>query len=935
MITHNHHTSHLVQVVSHVVQVASMINFNILSSSSKPSYAYYDGEMTKMRLSIFIRCTIVFAVVFALVNLWTLWTPLNNAAIELEKLNYGDAPWFPVLQNESSPDQEPTEENDGGSPSNSTRQQIQKNIDEADYDITSKVGLETSNGSVSTGWSNKSISKHLASPPTTSSKTKFGLKRYTKKELDVMIESLSTTKSIWSRSKLHSWCHANNAMNEGLLYVKLPKCASSTASGVSMRVADKLGRRILGQNCVGRYLHSPASYKLRQYGARNETTSLLWSMLREPNQRLLSHYFFEQVSRQEIEPTETGILSFIKQHVDMKKTFMLRYLKLQPLGGKEPAWIREMMRKYDFIGVSDRMDESLVVLALIMQVPVADMVMLSSKVAGGYDAGRGGQGCVKLVPKQSFAAVDNYLQTEDWKKNNWDQILFQVVNRTLDKTIDHLGRENVARKVESLRLLTKRVHDKCLSEAVFPCPATLPNHTAVSEKSCYFADSGCGYRCIDEVLRETSDLQWRHIQRQLGQNSSTSSSKDNRTVQTAAKGVSRHDIKKMSDRSAATPTRASGQDTTTTTSIPDWMQRYIQFHRDSIEGGKIKDGVPFLVYQCYGGCAGLGGRIKAMIKSFYTAVCSNRVFLIDSPFPFPLQDYLAPNMIQWNATFPSGTAELDIYIREGTAKNNIVIPEDEMGVRIAKAHGKKILDLAQIWLTPICRAYAEENNKLSVKNIDEQVQYHWGSQVMFEFTNQVASRANELRKQASLVSSAPYVGIHLRTGSGSTWNERSRRLIKQKLVSHFPFVSCFRLFQDAHGFTQAYLAADNDDPKLALHKQESLLKIATVQGFHIDKSLSMNTTEGIAAFQDKEGNNGSGKASIETAKLGTLDLFAEFKVLVDAECIIMSRSSLSYAAHFTALQPHCGLLVDDCSSVTVEQRNLNYDMTVSTWKRSN
>lgn len=98
------------------------------------------------------------------------------------------------------------------------------------------------------------------------------------------------------------------------------------------------------------------------------------------------------------------------------------------------------------------------------------------------------------------------------------------------------------------------------------------------------------------------------------------------------------------------------------TVIPDYLLRYIQFHRESIADGKVKNGVPFLVYRCYGGCAGLGGRIKAMIKSFYAAVCAKRVFLIDSPFPLPLQDYLAPNMIEWNASYPNEAAPEGLWI---------------------------------------------------------------------------------------------------------------------------------------------------------------------------------------------------------------------------------------------------------------------------------
>jgi hypothetical protein len=68
-----------------------------------------------------------------------------------------------------------------------------------------------------------------------------------------------------------------------------------------------------------------------------------------------------------------------------------------------------------------------------------------------------------------------------------------------------------------------------------------------------------------------------------------------------------------------------------------------------------------------------------------------------------------------------------------------------------------------------------------------------------------------------------------------------------------------------------------------------------------------------------------------------LDLFAEFKVLVDADCIIMSHSSFSYAAHFMAPhQPHCGMLAKDCTNETVQQRPaVTYKLNMGRFKIDN
>jgi hypothetical protein len=756
---------------------------------------------------------------------------------------------------------------------------------------------------------------------------------YTKQDLQDLIDSLTSTFKVWASSTPHSWCHRRRGKNDGLLYVKLPKCASSTASGVAMRVADKLGRRLFGSKCAGRYFHSPASHKLREYGKRNESISFLWSIIREPNERTISHYFFEEVSRQKMEASAEAILSFLAHKDAMKKNYMIRYLKLEAVSTNMRGMIHEIMARYNFIGVADRMDESLVVLAMIMQVPVADVVLLSSKISGGYDAGGGKEGCIKLAKKINFPAVDEYLQSKDWKKDNWDYILFQVVNQTLDKTIDHFGRANVEREVEYLRQLAASAHHECIREAVFPCPETLPNHHELSKKSCYQKDSGCGYECIDRVLSEISDKQWEGIKKALGTNASMKSSPGALEATTNESDVAVSRILNLNTNELHVQ-NVSATSTQNATDIPDFLLRYIQFHRESVEFGKVKDGVPFLVYRCYGGCAGLGGRIKAMIKSFYAAVCSHRVFLIDSPFPLPLQDYLAPNMIEWNASYPDETAELDVFVREGRGKSYLAIPENVTGIVVMRAHGKKILDMEQIWKTSICHQVVKDN-RLGRRGIDEHDYYHRGSRVLFRFTEQVEIRAAKLLQDAGVASSMPYVAAHLRTGSGPTWDDKALRLMRQNRAGPAPFAQCFRLLRDTHGYSQGYIAADNDAPKTALNQIEPLLKFATVEVFHIDRSLSTNATGSMSFFHDPNGRSLSGTGSLEHAKNGTLDLFAELKVLVDSHCIIMSWSSLSYVSHFMALQPHCGLLSTDCSNSTILQPFRKYNLMISKWKTFN
>ena len=273
-----------------------------------------------------------------------------------------------------------------------------------------------------------------------------------------------------------------------------------------MRIADTLGNRLLGNNtyCFARYNHGWASTDDRQYLFRKPHRSFLWSIVRHPASRVLSEYFFYQVSRRGKNATEGTILRYI-QHRRFK-THYINYLRLKELKTSHEE-VDHLIQNYDFLAVSERMDESLVVLSLILKVPLADVVVLSSKEAGGYDDGRSRFGCVKLKKKWTTPKIDEYL-THDFLQDNFDYLLYQVANVSLDRTIDALGREKVMAAIDSYRNLVTKNERECRQYAIFPCPITTPNHKDLSQQDCYFSDAGCGHRCTDKSLNAESHGEW-------------------------------------------------------------------------------------------------------------------------------------------------------------------------------------------------------------------------------------------------------------------------------------------------------------------------------------------------------------------------------------------------------------------------------------------
>jgi hypothetical protein len=83
------------------------------------------------------------------------------------------------------------------------------------------------------------------------------------------------------------------------------------------------------------------------------------------------------------------------------------------------------------------------------------------------------------------------------------------------------------------------------------------------------------------------------------------------------------------------------------------MKDYIKFHRSATQGGELRKGVKYMIYEYTNASlsGGAGDRIIDMVKALYLAICTNRVLLIDSNFPTPLEDHLLPNLSSGTSRF--------------------------------------------------------------------------------------------------------------------------------------------------------------------------------------------------------------------------------------------------------------------------------------------
>ena len=312
----------------------------------------------------------------------------------------------------------------------------------------------------------------------------------------------------------HRWCVAtndsgsgNHTYQEGLIFVKIDKCASTTSASVNERIADQLGRRFLPN---GKACHHWNSHKFAQElidGPRNSETSFLWTTVRHPATRGLSRYFFSKVTRREEEASEEGILLFLEK---IPRDHMLDYMRLSAGRGKYNVdKVARVMRSYDFVALAERMPESLVVLSMLMEVPLADTIVMSAKKTGSYFAKSSHPlQCVKIHPKWTTQAIDAYLEYNFTKNHYWDYVMHEAASRNLDKTIEALGKAKVQEKLVEFNEMMERNDKLCADEAVFPCPYSGPGHSKRTKKSCYTRDWGCGHDCTRRILKEAADAEW-------------------------------------------------------------------------------------------------------------------------------------------------------------------------------------------------------------------------------------------------------------------------------------------------------------------------------------------------------------------------------------------------------------------------------------------
>jgi Galactose-3-O-sulfotransferase len=255
---------------------------------------------------------------------------------------------------------------------------------------------------------------------------------------------------------------------------------------------DDVETAILG----GIDLHLQRKYgKAQTRSTRQIMQPFKWTFVREPSERAQAEFLRIGGAKGQVQP----FIKNLRQY-----TLLEDHLKQYSLGTLDPTFdnnktffknvVVGILEEYHFIGVVERLEESLVVLKLLLDLEWRDILFLPTN---DIFAINGTTNCVFHIPM--FTRIF-FLNNKTWKRRvNGDESLHQAAERSLDLTINNLGRSVIEEQVQRLRELLQLAQDKCFESTTFACSVNGDRNLL---NDCFQDDKGCGYACLDTLAEQ-------------------------------------------------------------------------------------------------------------------------------------------------------------------------------------------------------------------------------------------------------------------------------------------------------------------------------------------------------------------------------------------------------------------------------------------------
>jgi hypothetical protein len=227
---------------------------------------------------------------------------------------------------------------------------------------------------------------------------------------------------------------------------------------------------------------------------------------REELQLKVARYFHYYVAGRQTSPNPIDMKRYVSRNGN-KQTAYISLTLLTPSEEKEDdpnhsqsravASAKEIVRDYDFIGLAEKPELSLVVFRLLFGLEARDILYVPSALAGSITYTTVKRTCVPTGPRFVYPDVKDFMHSDEWiRANAVDLALYEETRKSLEATIDHvLGRDTFEAALAEHKRLMAAVESKCLSSVKYRCTANghYNAHTDCNKM-------GCGSNCIQSIL---------------------------------------------------------------------------------------------------------------------------------------------------------------------------------------------------------------------------------------------------------------------------------------------------------------------------------------------------------------------------------------------------------------------------------------------------
>lgn len=292
---------------------------------------------------------------------------------------------------------------------------------------------------------------------------------------------------------------------KGLLFHRPVKTGSTTVAGTIMRIAHT--KRHLAKNknatntpcCLHRANHGTA-YSTFKYHLRDKTKSFLFSILRDPTKMIISKFFHFSISVGQRVPTDAFFQKDALSYSNGNQ--YIRDLALENVPNPNTAIygpiVKRIIDGYDFIAITERLDESMVVLKMLLGLELQDILYVRERSQGSFSNGPKERPCLYVWPSFVTKGMETFFNTsQDWKKQvKGDYMLYDAARKSLDLTIDSLGRRNFEQELKRYKAALAMAQEVCAPRAV---PICGPDGSRRINTTCYIWGEGCNHACLDEI----------------------------------------------------------------------------------------------------------------------------------------------------------------------------------------------------------------------------------------------------------------------------------------------------------------------------------------------------------------------------------------------------------------------------------------------------